>query len=157
MDEASYILTAQISCWVSLLGTLVGWDSPNLGVWANLLKESSKSSIVDEPIGFLLGSELVLPLGYLQDSETGTTAGLQLVLNITPRSKVRDPGLVVSPSWSTLVVTPAGYNVNSSAPTSGMLPTSHSQDMLAVNLSGVWHTLPWRCGAQSDILWGQRW
>ena len=40
---------------VNLLGTLVVWDSPSLGVWVKILQDSYGIGISDEPVGFLMG------------------------------------------------------------------------------------------------------
>ena len=50
----------------------------------SLLQDSSGIGIVDESVGFLLGSELGLPLGNMLYSETFPPVGLQLIVYIPP-------------------------------------------------------------------------
>ena len=104
IGEDSYILTAELSSWVNLLVTFVGWDSPSLGARVNLLKNSYEVGIADKPVGLCLVSELGSPLGDLLDYENWTNLGLQLIVNIPPGLKVRYPFFVVSTSWATLAV-----------------------------------------------------
>ena len=79
---------------MNLLGTLVGLDSTSIGVLFNFLQYSSVIGIVDEPVGLLLGSELVSPLGPLLDYDTWPPVHLQLILYRPPGSKVIYPDLV---------------------------------------------------------------
>ena len=55
--------------------------------------------------------------------------------------KIKNPGLVVSPSWATLAVPPACYCSKFQPPTSGTCPTYISQSTLTVTLSGEWPTI----------------
>ena len=85
MNEYPYILTAELFGWDNLLSPLVGWDYPIFGVRVNILQESSRIGIVDEPVGFCLGSELLLPLVSLLDYDTWPYVGLQMIVYIPPR------------------------------------------------------------------------
>ena len=58
MDEVLYTLEDDLLVWVSLLGTLVAWDSPSLGMKVSLLQYSYGIVIVDDTVGFFPGSEL---------------------------------------------------------------------------------------------------
>ena len=98
MDEDSYILTADLSDWSNLLGTLVGLNYFSLGVWFKLFYYSAGIGIYDVPAGLLLGSELRLSLGDLLYYETWPAVGLKLFLDIPPESKGKQPELVRSPS-----------------------------------------------------------
>ena len=82
-------MTAVLSGWSKLLGTLVGWDSPSIGVWVKRLQDSSVIGIVDEPIVFWLGSEIGTPLGYLLDYEAWIIIGIQFIVDIPPGSNIR--------------------------------------------------------------------
>ena len=124
MDKDLSRLKAELSGWVNLLGLLLGSDYPSLGVWVNILQDSSRNGIFDDPIGFLLGSELDWLLGYLLDSDTWPPVGFQLIVDIPPRSKVRYPDLVGSPVQSTLTVTTSGYFSKCPPPPYGTCPTS---------------------------------
>ena len=66
------------------MGTPVGLDFTSLGVRVNLLQESSEFGIVDDPVGFLTGYELGLPLWALLDSETWPPLGLNFIIDIPP-------------------------------------------------------------------------
>ena len=101
MDKDLSWLTAGLSGWVNLLVLLVGSDYPSLGVWFNILQDSSRNGIFDDPIGFLLGSELDWLLGDLLDSDTWPPVGLKLILDIQLGSRVICPDLVGSPLWVT--------------------------------------------------------
>ena len=61
----SYILTSEMSGWFNLLVTFVVWDSPILGVWFNLLQDSSGIGLSDDPVGFWLVYEFIFTLGNL--------------------------------------------------------------------------------------------
>ena len=73
----------------------------------NLLLDSSRIGIVYDPVGFLISSELGLPLGSLIYSDTWTLVGLQLIVYIPTGSKVRYLDLMDSPSRTTLEVNPS--------------------------------------------------
>ena len=60
--------------------TLLVQDSHSLGVKVNLLQDSSGIGIVDEKFGFLMVSELFLPLGYLLYSETWPHVGHRFIV-----------------------------------------------------------------------------
>ena len=47
------------------MGTPAVLDFTSLGVRVNLLQDSYEFGIVDDPVGFLTGYELGLPLWYL--------------------------------------------------------------------------------------------
>ena len=144
-DEYSYRLKADMLDWANLLGNLVVWYYPSLGVWVNLFQDSYGIGIVDETFGFWLGSELGLPLGSLLDYNNWPPIGLQLIVNIQPVSKVSYPDLVVSPLWATLVVHPSEYCPKSPPPPYGTCLTYPLQAMLDVIVYGARPTLPtWR-------------
>ena len=84
MNEDWSILTAEILDWVKLLVHLVVWDSPGLGVWVNLLQDSSRGVIAYDPVGFWLVSELGSPLGVLLYSKTFPPIGIHLIMDIPP-------------------------------------------------------------------------
>ena len=84
VDEDSSIMTNDISGLANLLGPLVAWDSPSLGVRVDLLWDLSGIGIYDDKVGLWLGSELGLPLGSLTDSETWSPFGLQLIVDTHP-------------------------------------------------------------------------
>ena len=145
MDEDSPLLTAELSGCVNLLGPLVVWESLSIYLWVKLLLESVGIGIVDDPVGFLLRSELGLSLGDPLDSETWPSVGLQLILDIFHGSKVSCHELVVSPLQFKYGVSPSGYFPNLLPPPSGTCPTSPLRATIAVILSGAWRTLTrWR-------------
>ena len=128
------------------MGTLVVWDYPSLGVKVNLLQYSSVICIVYDPVGFWMGSEFGSPLWDILYSETLTSVGLQLILEISPGSKIRYSDLVVSPSRATLSVPPSGYFPKFPPTPYVTCITSPSQATLTENISGAWPTLPWNLG-----------
>ena len=132
----SYIFTVKLSGLVGLLVTLVGWDSPSLGVWVNLLQYSSGIGIIDITIGFFLVFEIVSPLGDLIYYYAGPPVELRLILYIPTGSKVRYPDLVVSPSKSRLVMPSVGSCVNFLRPISGTFHASPSRATVDVSLYG---------------------
>ena len=143
MGEDSSILTAKLSGWANLLFPLLVWDSSCLGVWVKPVQFSSGITISDDPVGFTLGSELGSPLGDLLYYETWTPVGLQLIVEISPGSKIRYPDLVGPPSRVTLAVLPLEYFPKFSQTPSGLWITSPSWYTLDVTLSGALPTLPW--------------
>ena len=110
MDEDSYRLAAELSGWAHLLGPLVVWDSPSIGVQVNLLKYSSSIGIVDDTVGFWLGSELGSPLwALIQDllqSSRHLPMGLPSLLPQDPRLLWLFLGLTRYPSdaWAQLAL-----------------------------------------------------
>ena len=146
MYEDSCILTYEILGWSGLLVPLVVWDSPSIGLWVNLLQDFSGIGIVDDPVGFWLGSELSSPLWDLLDSETWPPVGLQLIVYTPYDSKVRYPDLVGSLLRATIVVPPSGFFPNFTPPPSWTFLTFTSQARLAATISGAWTTLPRRRG-----------
>ena len=119
MDDNSYRLVAELSVWDNLLGPIVGWYSPSIGVRVNIFQDSSRVGIADDTVGFWIWYELVFPLGALIDSDIWLPIGLQFIAYIPPGSKFRYPDLVISPSQATHVVTPSGSCPNFLPPPSG--------------------------------------
>ena len=146
MDDHSLRFTNDLSGWVNLLVTHEVWYSTSLGVCIKLLHDSSGIDIVDDPDGFLLGSELGFPLGDLLDSDTWPLVGLQLIVDIPPGLKVIFPDLVGSTSWATLAFPFSGSCSKFLPHTSGKCPNSPSQDPIYVSLSIAKPTLPRRSG-----------
>ena len=107
MYDYSSRFTDELLGWSNLLGPLVVWDSPSLGVQVKLFQDSSGVGIVYEPDVLWLGSELGSPLWDLLDSDTWPPVSLQLIVDIPPGSKVRYPDFVGSPLWDTLAVPPS--------------------------------------------------
>ena len=105
MGEDSYILKADLSCWVRLVGPLVVWDSPSIGVQANILQDSYVIGIFDDPVGLFLVSKCGSHLEGMLDPNTRPTVGLQFIVDSPPGSKLRYPELVRSPSQYTLALT----------------------------------------------------
>ena len=140
MDADSYILTAELSGWYNLLGTIFGWDSPSLGEWVNLLQDSYGIGIIDDTVGFFLVYYLVSPLGDLLYSDTWPPIGLLLIMKIPLGSILRYPDLVGSPSWSKLIVTPSVLCSKFPTPPSRTCLTYPSWTTLYLTLSRAWPT-----------------
>ena len=96
MYDASYILTANISCWVFLLISLVRWDSLNIYVWVNLFKDSSGLIYFVRIFGSSVWSDIDWAPRVLLGSKSGSPFGLQLIVYIPPWSKVIYHNLVGS-------------------------------------------------------------
>ena len=81
------------------------------------------------------------PLGDLFYSESSSNV-LKLILEISLGPKVRYPELVSFHLQATLAVTSVISDVKFPPPPSVKIPTSPLRAIIAVNLSGIWHTLP---------------
>ena len=124
----------------------MGWDSPSIGVWVKSFQDSFGVGIVDDLVVLWLGSELGSPLWDLLYSETWPPVGLQLIVNIPHGSNLRYHAFVGSSSRDTLAVPPSWSCPKFLTPHYGTCLTYPSRSTLAVTLSGVLLTLPWRRG-----------
>ena len=129
-----------------LLGPLLGRGYPSIGVQVKLLQDSSVIGISDELFGFWLGSELGSPLWDLLDYETWPSIGIQFIVDTPHGLKVRYPGLVGLPLWSTLAVSTSVYGPKFPPPPSGTCITSPLWATLAAPLSGAQTIIPWCSG-----------
>ena len=124
MDEDSYISTDDLSCvWVDLSWSLVGWNSPCIGVQVNLFQDSSEIISVTRLVMTSLVSETFCPLGDLLVSDPGNTVGIKMVVDKPHGSKVIYPDVVVSHLQGTLVVPPVVPGENFAPPPSGQSHT----------------------------------
>ena len=146
MDEDSSRLTAELLVWVNLLGTLMGWYPPSLGLWVNHLQESSGNGIFDKYIGFLLGSETGLTLVNLLYYETWPQSSHQLIVENPPGSKVRYPDLVGSPLRTILAVHPSESGLIFPSLPSGACPNYPFQAKLDMTFSGLSPIIHRWCG-----------
>ena len=80
---------------VTLLGSLVEWDSPSLGARVDILPDSSR--IIYLVVGLSLGSDTGCPLGVFLVSGPSPPFGLYMAVEKPPGSKVRYPDFLVSP------------------------------------------------------------
>ena len=137
MYEDSSRLKSEMSGWSNRLDILVSLYSPSVGMWVNLLKNSSGFGIADEQFGLLLISKLVSPLGYPIDYDTWPHVDIQFNMDIPPGSNVRYPDLVASSLQAPLAVTPSGYYPKLPAPPSGAWRASPLQATFSVTFYGV--------------------
>ena len=136
MNDDSSRLTAEILVWENLLGTFVGWDYTVLGVWVNLLQDSSGIGLDDKTVGFWWGSELGSTLWVMLDYETWPPVDLLFIVYIPLGSNVRSPELMVSNLQDTLEVPPSWYCPKLLPPSSRICLTSTSQATLYVTICG---------------------
>ena len=88
-----------------------------------ILQYSSGIGVVDEPVIFFLGFELVLPLEDLLYYETGSPIILQLIEDRPPGSKLGYPEFVISTLRATHEMHPALSCVHFMPPFSGTCST----------------------------------
>ena len=117
IDNNSYRLTDNLSCWVDLLDPLVEWDSTSINVWDILVKGFSGISICE--LGHNIGWTLEALIGF----NNGPPSILQMILDSPLGPKVRYPDFLGYPFRSTLALPLVGYGTKFVRSIPGLCPT----------------------------------